>query len=234
MLSIIIPTLNEEKYLPNLLKSIKKQEFIDYEIIVSDGGSQDKTIKIAEQYDCRVIIDSEHHHPSWQRNNGAKIAKGQYLLFLDADSVLQDNFLQLTVDEFVNRRLTVAGFYIKFNPNRPIYSIYSFFFNIFLFLRQYYLPSAVGAGIMATREEHQHIQGFDVSILLVEDYDYCQRLAKQGKFRMIKSQKLLYSSRRLESEGKFITLLRWLKMGIFTCFNLKIRKKVMKYDFGKF
>ena len=49
-LSIVIPTLNEEKYLPNLLQCIKAQKLNDYEIIVSDGNSIDKTIKIAKKY----------------------------------------------------------------------------------------------------------------------------------------------------------------------------------------
>src|SRR3989338_639976 len=57
MLSIIIPTHNEENYLPKLLKCIKKQDHKDYEIIVGDSFSTDKTIKIARNYGCRIIKD---------------------------------------------------------------------------------------------------------------------------------------------------------------------------------
>jgi len=55
MLSIIIPALNEEKYLPLLLKSLKSQNFNEYEIIVVDAGSSDKTVDIAKEYGCKVV-----------------------------------------------------------------------------------------------------------------------------------------------------------------------------------
>ena len=55
ILSIIIPTYNEEEYLPVLLESIKQQDFSDYEIIVADADSKDNTVKIAEEYGCIVV-----------------------------------------------------------------------------------------------------------------------------------------------------------------------------------
>lgn len=113
MLSIVIPTLNEEKFLPRLLSSIKKQSFSDYEIIVSDGGSKDNTKKIALENNCQFVEDFIHHHPSWQRNNGAAIARGEILIFLDADTVLQDDFLEKTTKEFVDKKLSGAGFILN-------------------------------------------------------------------------------------------------------------------------
>ena len=59
MISIIIPTLNEEKYLPLLLSSIKKQNFNDYEIIIADAGSDDKTLEIVKNYNCKIKIDGK-------------------------------------------------------------------------------------------------------------------------------------------------------------------------------
>lgn len=234
LLSIIIPTLNEEKYLPALLASLRRQSFSDYEVIVSDGGSSDQTVKLAREAGCLFLVDSSVNHPSHQRNQGAKIAQGEILMFLDADSVLPANFLETVVAEFKSRHLTAAGFYIRFNPNRFLYEIFSFFFNIFCWSRQYIAPAAVGAGLIARRRRHEEIKGFDESIYVAEDYDYCYRLSKLGRFRLIRSQKLLYSSRRLEKEGKFKTLFKWLKMGLYTLFNLKIKKPIIKYEFGKY
>ncbi len=234
MLSIVIPTLNEEKFLPRLLSSIKKQSFSDYEIIVSDGGSKDNTKKIALENNCRFIEDSLHRHPSWQRNNGAAIARGEILIFLDADTVLQDDFLEKTTKEFVDKKLSGAGFYIKFNPNKAGYNIYSSLYNFFCFVRQYFAPASIGAGIIVRKDVHDFIKGFDLAIYLAEDYDYCYRISRQGNFRMIKSIKLLYSARRLEKEGSLRVGLKWAFMAFYTIFNLRIRKKIINYDFGKY
>ncbi|MFA5163688.1 MAG: glycosyltransferase [Patescibacteria group bacterium] len=234
LLSYIIPTLNEEKYLPLLLESIKNQKVSDYEVIVSDGGSNDKTASIAREAGCRFVVDSTVKHPSHQRNVGAALAQGELFLFLDADTVLPDNFTDTVLTEFQSRDLVGAGFYIKFSPNRPLYSLFAFFLNQFLFIRQYFAPAAVGAGIISRNLAHHKINGFDETIYVAEDYDYCFRLSRLGRFRMIKSVKLPYSSRRLEKDGKFRTLFKWLKMATFTLFNLKIKKKIVKYDFGKY
>ena len=235
MLSIIIPTLNEEKYLPRLLESIKQQDYSDYEIIVSDGGSKDQTTKIASSNNCQVIVDSIHHHPSWQRNNGAVIAHGDILLFLDADTVLPPGFLANAIKEFQKRDLTIAGFFIKFNPNKWYYNIYSFTSNLICYFKQFSeSPAAIGVGLMSKKEAHDEVRGFDLSIVLAEDYDYCDRLSKIGKFGIIKSPKILYSSRRIEQEGFFVAGWKWIKMGKFTLTNRKITKQIVKYDFGKF
>lgn len=234
LLSIVIPTLNEEKYLPRLLESIKSQPFSDYEIIVSDGGSSDKTRELAAAAGCRVVKYDEHRHPSWQRNKGVEVAQGEILLFLDADSVLQNNFLETVIKEFNERQLVGAGFYISFNPNKASYNIYSGLYNFFCFCRQYFAPASIGAGILARHDAHNLIGGFDTDIYVAEDYDYCYRISKQGKFRMIRSLPILYSSRRLEKEGGLTVGLKWGCMALFTLFNFRIKRKIVKYDFGKY
>lgn len=67
-ISIIVPTKNEERYLPGLLKSIKKQTVQPYEIIVADAGSTDRTVEIAKKYGAKVIKGGI---PQVGRNKGA-------------------------------------------------------------------------------------------------------------------------------------------------------------------
>lgn len=235
MLSIIIPTLNEEKYLPRLIKSINNQNFSDFEIIVSDAGSTDNTKSIATQNNATYILSNKIKHPSFQRNEGAKIAEGETLLFLDADSVLSPGFLKKSTKEFKERKLVAASFYIRFNPNKWYYNIYSYISNSIYFIKQYTKsPVGIGAGIISDKMSHELIEGFDLNVVLAEDYDYCSRINKVGKFRIIKSVKLLYSSRRIQKEGFFSSGWKWFKMGLFTLRNKKIKKQVVKYDFGKF
>src|SRR5689334_11198275 len=87
--SIIVPTLNEEQYLPRLLTSIRRQRYKQYEVILVDGKSTDKTIAIAQSFRTLLpkltIVRSEKQQVGYQRNLGAKRAAGAYFVFLDAD-----------------------------------------------------------------------------------------------------------------------------------------------------
>ena len=91
--SLIIPCLNEQKVLPLLLSDINKQIFSDFEIIVVDGKSEDKTKEIALKNPKTTLIISDKRNVSHQRNLGAKNANGKYLVFFDADTRINDYFL---------------------------------------------------------------------------------------------------------------------------------------------
>jgi len=233
MLSIIIPTLNEEKYLPRLLNSIKSHQFSDYEIIVSDGVSEDATQEIARQAGC-VVVQDVKRSPARQRNGGAAVAKGDTILFLDADTKLPNNFLQTAYQEFRDRKLSAAGFYLRFDSSRFVYRLFEFFYQSTCYFGQFFFPASVGVGIMASREEHKRLGGFDETIFIGEDYDYINRLGKAGRYRMIKSTYLFFSVRRLEKEGVFHVLWKWFRGGLYYFVRGPIRKKIVKYEFGKY
>src|SRR3989338_6213998 len=106
MLTIIIPTKNEESYLPRLLESIRTQTLQPVEVIVSDAQSTDATREIAVSFGARVI---EGGPISFGRNAGASHAHTDFLLFLDADVELRDpHFLEKALEEMVERRLRIA------------------------------------------------------------------------------------------------------------------------------
>ncbi len=233
MLSIIIPALNEEKYLPQLLASIKRQDFSDYEVIVSDANSEDRTREVAQAAGAKVVVDARRH-PSFQRNTGARAAQGDIFLFLDADTVLPDNFLAAVVPEFNERKLGAAGFYLDFGSKKLIHRFCSWGYNFFARARQYWRPISVGAGIMARREVHEAIAGFDEALFVAEDYDYCTRAAQVGRFRILRSRSLPYSVRRMDKEGSLRVLFKWIRMGSRTFFGKTIKKKIVKYDFGNY
>lgn len=232
-LSVIIPTLNEEKYLPRLLDSLKKQDYNDFEIIISDGDSKDKTKQIAREYNCELVV-SKKRHPSCQRNAGVKIAKGEVFLFLDADTELPDNFLKKVVDEFKKRKLLCAGFYIKTRSKKGFYKRLMKVLNFFFFVSQPIRPTSIGIAIISKKEGHLKIGGFDETIFIGEDYEYTYKLSKKGKFRMIKSSFIYYSVRRLEKEGKWNIIWTWCKAIGYVLIKGPIRKKIVEYDFGDY
>ena len=106
MISIIIPTKNEEELLPTLLRSIKKQTLAPHEVIVADAYSDDNTRDIARSFGCKVI---DGGMPGAGRNLGADVATGEFLLFLDADVELTDpRFLEKSTKEIKKKKLDFA------------------------------------------------------------------------------------------------------------------------------
>ena len=87
MISIVIPTLNEERRIGQTLQRLRDTLVGDFEIIVSDGGSKDKTADIARALADKVIVHSglDRQTIAGGRNAGAKVAAGEYITFLDAD-----------------------------------------------------------------------------------------------------------------------------------------------------
>ncbi len=93
-LSIIIPTHNEEKDIPICLNSLKRQSFQDFEIIIVDDGSTDKTLEIIKQFQEVKLIKGKHKGPGFSRNLGAEKAEGSILIFIDADMTFSKDYLK--------------------------------------------------------------------------------------------------------------------------------------------
>ena len=206
MLSIIIPTLNEEKYLELLLESIKKQNFSDQEIIIADAGSTDKTLEIAKKYKCKIIPGGL---PAKGRNEGAKIAKGDVFFFLDSDTILPDNFLKKSLLEFNERKLELASFCLIPLPKNKISTfLLNIFYNQPIVLLESALPHAA-TGILVRKYLFDKLGGFDEDVKLAEDH-YLARRAQEvfgAKLGIIKSTEIFVSDRRFRTDG-------WASVGI--------------------
>jgi len=94
MLSVIIPSYNEEKDIAECLNSLKKQSYKNFEIILVDDGSTDKTITIAKKFSKVKILKQNHQGPGKARNLGAKNAKGSILIFVDSDMTFDKDYLK--------------------------------------------------------------------------------------------------------------------------------------------
>jgi glycosyltransferase involved in cell wall biosynthesis len=228
MLSIIIPTLNEEKYLPLLLEAIKKQNFADCEILVADAGSEDKTTEIARNYGCRIVKGGL---PAKGRNEGAKEARGEVFLFTDADNIfLPENFFKKLLKEFEKRKLDVASFPIYPQGNgfdKVVYGLYNFWVNLIQSFSAYATNS-----VLVKKEIHQKIGGFDEKIKMAEDHSYAKRARKFGKFGFIKTEPVLTSTRRFEKDGRFKTYLKYFLAGIYLFFFGDIKSDIFNYRFN--
>jgi glycosyltransferase involved in cell wall biosynthesis len=229
MLSIVIPTLNEENYLPRLLNCLKKQNFKDYEIIVADANSKDKTREVAQTFGCEVMKGGL---PAVGKNAGAKASKGNLILFLDADILLPDNFLENALKEFKERNLDITTFYLTpISKSRIPKILFNIFYNYPL--RIFEKRWAHGAmGILAKKELHKSLKGFDEGIKIGEDHYYVQQGFNLGKFGVIKTTEIFTSLRRFQREGWIRIGLKYCLVELYMKFFGPIRKEIFKYEFN--
>lgn len=229
-LSIIIPTFNEENYLPHLLESIKRQDFSDYEVIVADAGSKDSTSDIAQEWGCKVV---EGGLPAVGRNRGADAARGEYLLFLDSDVILTRDYLELCLDEFQRRKLGIAITQIAPLSDSFLNKITHDLANFFMKRVENIKPHGAGCyGIITTRKLHYEVEGFDEDLDFGEDTDYIERIGAISQFKVLRSPKLLVSTRRLQEEGMRNVVFKYAKSTFYQFRGKQITAEDLDYTFG--
>ena len=228
--SIIIPTYNEEEYLPVLLESIKEQDFDDYEVIVADANSTDRTRAIAEEYGC-VVVDGGL--PAVGRNNGASVAKGEILLFLDSDLKLTEDYLRDVLYEFRMEQLGIAITQMLPLSNKVQDKLFHDFANYFMIGVEKIKPHGAGCyGIIAKKELHDKCGGFDESLTFGEDTDYIERLAKEEPFRVLRNAKIGVSTRRLEEEGIVTLIQQYGRSTVNDFLGKRTDASELNYNFG--
>ncbi len=210
MLDIVIPTLNEELFLPELLKSLEKQTYKDFKVYVSDGGSHDRTVKVAKEFDKKLnlsVISDNKKGVSHQRNIGAKAGSSPIILFLDADVILHPNFLQTLIKQ--TEGIDLANCWARAQSSNPMDQFLFLMYNILaLEIGKYIWPAGLGSSIFSTRSIFNDIDGFDETLTIWEDVDYIKRAIKsEAKFAILRTPRLYLSTRRFEVEGRINILL---------------------------
>ena len=224
--SVIIPALNEEKYIKYALVGLAKQTNKDFETIVVDGGSKDKTREIAEKY-ARVIIDTKKPGAARARNTGAKAANGSYLLFIDADTKPSPNLLSIYEKIFNDKRVVAAT-----GPVAPLeksdirmrigYKIAAvYFIKLMLLFKR---PSINGMNFAIRKSTFDKIGGFNEDYITYEDWDLSRRAAALGKI-VFSNKAVVYSStRRVKAWGIY----RFAKYHIVNMFRHALHKEPKK------
>ncbi len=209
MISIIIPAYNEEKYLEKTLKSIHEQTTDDYETIVVANGCTDNTGQIAQRYADRTFSINKAN-VSLARNIGALHAKGDILLFLDADTRLAPNTLKEINAQF-NSSDAVATLIGRPNSAKLRYKLALALLNA---RNQTKIYRGSIAGTIITHKAHfDNTPGFNTRTRLKENVMLIHKLLKFGNYRVIKNTHATISTRRYERWGLPRTVLFWVING---------------------
>ena len=229
-ISIIIPTYNEEEYLPKLLESIKSQDFTDYEVIVADAQSDDNTREIAKDYGCVVV---EGGLPGPGRNRGAEVAQGEILLFLDSDLELTENYLSNVVEEFESEELGIAITQMTPLSEKKRDKYLHDLANWFMIAVENIKPHGAGCyGIISKKELHDEVGGFDENLNFGEDTDYIERVAEISEFKVLRNARIGVSTRRLEEEGLYTLLKQYGKSTVNDFRGKRTSAEDLGYEFG--
>lgn len=240
-ISVIIPALNEERYLPTLLASLLACDH-ELEIIVVDGQSEDGTLQVVEQFVGQAprhitirAIASTVKNVSHQRNLGVKHSSHDTLIFLDADTAVPaPTHLRQLLEHFHAGQLAAAS--CRFLPLEPDWRARAYFAFLYRFHRlmaRLNNPYALGACLITRRDIFDRIGGFDATIRINEDAEYCLRASKHGDFRILPVA-LQTSTRRFRKHGYLRMGLRYLRIFLSRTFRGEARHDRIPYEFGNY
>ncbi len=206
-ISIVVPTLDEAGYLPNLLESIRRQTFGDWEVLVADSGSTDGTPDVATAAGARVL-PGERKGPGEGRNRGARAATGDVLVFADADCVLPPGLLAAVLRALEDPH--VIGGATRFMPqdgttlDRLLFRAANLYQRV---MTEIGLPHNAGYCFFFRRETFERLGGIDEEMFLNETHDLALRSPPLGRFLQIPIT-VTTSMRRFRTYGYARTILK--------------------------
>lgn len=231
--SIIIPTLNEEDFLPRLLDDIKKQKEKDYEVIVVDGSSVDNTKQITIDYK-KKYYRLKVNNVSTQRNFGAEKAKGKYLVFLDADIRIKKNFLK-NIAKNINEKkgLIFIPYLIPEKGNEEYKSMFDLLNMLVEFTQNLSKKFSMGGSMVIEARIFKLIGGFNEKLRMSEDHEIIQRAHDWGiNPKFMKNVQITFCFRRMKKEGQLKSMYKNLLSVAHRLFVGEINKKIFEYEMG--
>ncbi len=213
LVSVIIPTKNEEDYIKDTVLSIKRQNYKNIEIIVVDS-SDDDTISILKKF-TNKIIKKKVNIPQ-AKNLGARHSKGEFLVFLDADTILLPSWINKSLKCLINGKYDVVIGNVstreKYFRAYLVGGIYRSFLELTGLINNF---SIGGIPFMITKKFFKESGGFREDFVSCEDIEFLKRLKKCGKIKVDKKILSLISMRRFEKNGYIREILEGSKSGIY-------------------
>lgn len=233
MLTIAIPTFNEEYHIRQLLESLRAQK-IDkpLEVIVADANSTDSTREVIE--DFQSVFPHLHivpgGTPAEGRNSAGKYARGEYIFFIDADVTLPDPlFLQTAVEYMKKHSLGIAATTLSPRSTRYTDKYLVGASNLIMRATKSFNPS--GSMCIAVRSDvFLKSGGYPENVHMSEDHDFVRACAQHGQYGILPLP-VEFSVRRLEKEGRLGLAYKYAKVTVYRTFVGPITKPVVEYEF---
>lgn len=234
--SIIIPALNEEYSLPKLLDDLYKQEEKNFEVIVVNAKSSDKTLEEASRFKGKIalkVFTVERKNVSYSRNFGASESKAPFLIFLDADTGVDQNFTKQVFATVSSQKALV--FVPSMMPEKSTFFTNLLFWSTILLLKiSFFLgkPFSSGGNIIIEKKFFNKIHGFDETAFVAEDHELIKTAHKAGAtIKFLSNVKIKTSLRRLDKEGPIIFWKYFISTMLFLVRG-KITTPIYEYKMG--
>jgi len=213
-ISVIIPAHNEERYLRGTMDAVKRQDYDWCEIIVVANGCTDSTAEVARGR-CNRLITMSQKSLGVARNLGARLAKGELLLFLDADTVLEPKALRVIAREF--SRAHSAGT-LKGRPDTERLK-YRLVYSLKNLAHRSLLHRGSSGVILCWKKHFIKVGGFDEGLEVRENSELIRRLGPFGKYRYIGNVSAVTSMRRYDQRGCRRVVWLWVKLWFRSIFG---------------
>lgn len=240
--SIVIPTLNEDQYLPKLLSDLTNQNQNNFEVVIVDGYSDDTTKQKAQHFKKKLrmrFYNVKKRDVSLQRNIGAKKAKGEFLIFLDADARVGSTFIK-TLHSTIQKSNYLI--YIPQLVPRPALKTSVVLFklvNVYIkYSQRTNKPIAPGGSLIIHKKIFTRLRGYKESklheehILYPEDQDILVRAKRRNIVtKYLDKVSVGFSLRRMEKEGWLSVALRYT-ISIYEMMTSGKTSRKLQYEMG--
>jgi len=231
--SVVIPCFNDGETIGFQLEAVARQRWSgDWEVVISDNGSVDNTLAIVEEFkerlpNLRVVDSSDRRGPGHARNVGAKEAKGDTILFCDADDEVASDWMEMMTRALSEHGLVACRLDIE-KLNEPWVKeswVNGQEDDLNRFHGSAFLPFAGSGTIGVRRTVHEAVGGFDESLITHEDADYCWRIQLRGHqlyfvrdtclyYRFPTSLRRMYTQERLFGQSSVLMYKRYKSVGL--------------------
>ncbi|HZF64822.1 MAG TPA: TIGR04283 family arsenosugar biosynthesis glycosyltransferase [Chitinophagaceae bacterium] len=211
MISIVIPTYNEAAHIASLVTYLRAHANGEVsEIIVSDAGSDDNTLSLAQAAGA-MAVTSPRKGRSAQMNYGVSLSSGEILYFLHADCKPPPTFVA-DIKNAVAEGYELGRYFTRYNSGKTILKINAFFTRF-----DFFICMGGDQTLFVTRTVFERSNGFKEDMKIMEEYEFCERVRKLARYKII-NRAVLISARKYETNS-------WLRVQLANASVVRMYRK---------